>query len=217
MRSLLILLAGLLLIGTAEAHGTVTFELVSPPELTVEQGSAYSPTEIFPLQGEPLLVLGRLRNDGTEQVALTGPGGVTAPALNGNLWRTFPGDLWDPDADPDDALITNPFGVRALVLEPGESFEHPFLRVWGVDVTSDDPLHSAPIGTQMILHDVFMGFWDGLDRNPNDALDSPDVFPILYEGPSITVVPESPSVAFMLLLAASVCAERQTRHRYARR
>jgi len=213
------LLIGFSFVWAVRAEGTVAFELVSPTDLTVPQGQANSPEEIFPLQGDTLLVWGHLRNDGNEQVILTGPGNSEgfAPVASirgetdviAHLWSEFPRRFWDAEQSPDDPLVTNPHGVSALVLDPGEAIELPIKEVWGVDFPfGDDPLYRAPIGSHRTWSEFSLTFWDGLDRNPNDPFDAPDVFIPLDQSYTVTVVPEPECGTLVFILACTIIARR---------
>jgi hypothetical protein len=180
----------------------VTLELIGSGDFTVQPATVASPTDVFPFQGEPLIVWAEMTNVGTQPLEATGPGGGGGPGHGAFLWCEFPRGLWDPSADPDDPIVETPLGYPGVRLEPGESFPVAIMEVWGIDFTSTHPLYSASIGNVTTFYDVRLSFWDGFDRDPNDPFDLPDLFVPLDRSFTVTVVPDPPSGLVMAIGAA---------------
>lgn len=189
-------------LGVANASADVVLELIGSGDFTVEPATVASPTDVFPFQGEPLIVWAEMTNTGVQRLEATGPGGGGGPGHGAFLWCEFPRHLWDPAADPDDPIVETPLGYPGVRLEPGESFPVAIMEVWGIDFTGTHPLYSASVGSVTTIYDVTLSFWDGFDRDPNDPFDSPDLFIPLDRPFTVTVVPDPPAGLVVAIGAA---------------
>ena len=198
-RKLIIALVAVSSLGVANASADVTLELIGSGDFTVEPATVASPTDVFPLQGEPLIVWARITNTGPDTFRGTGPGGTQASGSGTiSLWSESPGYLWNPLADSEDALVVTPLGYRGIELDPGESFALPVREIWGLSTIG---LDAAPVGSFTTIDELTLSFWAGFDRDPNDPFDPPDLFIPLDRSFTVTVVPEPAMLALLGVIA----------------
>jgi hypothetical protein len=180
----------------------LSLDLISDTELTVEQAFWYDLNGWNPV-GEPLLIWGRLQNNGAELVQLSGVGGFSKELAHGTSWpfvdEYTPVEYFNPEMNPNDPFIRNSFGDYALELEPGESVDIPFDQIWGMSY-SNYPIFALPIGTRGQVNGGKIWYWE-FDQSPNGATHGPPtVFVELDRGFSVTVVPEPSALTSWMLI-----------------
>ncbi|GJM24723.1 MAG: hypothetical protein DHS20C16_11380 [Phycisphaerae bacterium] len=198
-RILIVVLGMLMSVPSARAY-QLSLELLSDTELTVEQTFWHDLNGWNPI-GEPLLVWGRLSNNGAELVQLSGIGGFIPEISYGTSWPFVteynPIEYFNPDTDPNDPFIRNGFGDYAVELEPGESVDIPFDQIWGLSYMNY-PTFALPIGTRGQLDGGRIVYWE-FDQSPNDATHGPPTVSVeLDRGFAVTVVPEPSSLVWFV-------------------
>lgn len=225
--SILLVVAGLLSGITPNlTQAGVIYELVDvPPEgVTVGQAFPFSTTQPFPVEGTATVVWGRLTNMGSDVFEAIGPshvgGGQRSVGSNVLIWlethNTWWSPEWDPDSDPDDPYFFTEDGFPAFRLHTGESLVLPAVNIWGMTGTSEfvgwpyayrGTFTPASIGNVSVLYDVSISFWEGLDSDPTDGTNPPEMTTLSAGDVTMTVVPE-PSVIY--LFAAGLLAFRRS-------
>lgn len=204
----------------------VIYELVDvPPEgVTVGQAFPYSTTHPFPVDGTPTVVWGRLTNTGSDVFEAIGPsdvgGGQHSVGTGVLIWfethNTWWSPEWNPDNNPDDPYFFTDDGFPAFRLYPGESLALPAVNIWGLTGTSESvgwpnaysgTFAPAPIGNVSVLYELSISFWEGLDSDPADGTNPPEMTTLSAGDLTMTVVPE-PSV--ICLVAAGLLAFRRS-------
>ena len=195
-----LILVSIFIMFPSSTSAEVILELIGSTELTVEQAFPHSPTELYPIDGQSLVVWAEMTNTGAEvfeAIVLGGYGG----ARGINLWRLPGTALWDASADPDDPLVMTPSGYMGIALNAGESFSVPVLEVWGIEVDWDPPYTPAPIASCMTYENLTIEMLAGLDHD-NPGQEDPDTFVTLDSVFTVTVVPEPGGL--VLILAGSL-------------
>lgn len=194
----------------------IIYELVDvPPEgVIVGQAFPYSTTQPFPVDGTPTVVWGRLTNTGSDVFEAIGPSYVGAGqrSLGSNvlIWfethNTWWSPEWDPGNDPNDPFFFSEDGYPAFRLNAGESLILPAVNVWGMTGISESvgwpyvfrgTFTPASIGNVSVLYDLSISFWEGLDSDPTDGMNPPELTTLSAGDVTVTVVPE-PSVIYLV-------------------